>query len=216
MIKKIFILLGLPGSGKGTQGKILAEYLNIPHISTGDIFRNAASKNTSDSKLLNEYMQQGKLIPTQLVNKTVLKFILTDECSKGCVLDGYPRNLEQAEYLIKHIDADIISIFFNIDEDTVKKRILERYNCSSCGAIYNKYFNNPKVENICDNCGNSNFTSRQDDDEGIILSRIEEYKNETLPLITKYYKDNNKFYTIDANRSKEEVTASMLEVAKKV
>ena len=111
MIKKVILLIGPPGSGKGTQGKILAEKLMLPHISTGDIFRKIATNNTDESRLLYEYMDSGKLVPSELVNKIVKTAILSDDYKKGCILDGYPRNLEQAEYLNKNVHAEISCIF---------------------------------------------------------------------------------------------------------
>ena len=215
MTRKIFILLGFPGSGKGTQGMILSDTLKIPHISTGEIFRKMALGNSEEAKLLNDYMQQGKLIPGELVNTIVLKFISSDECKKGCILDGYPRNIKQAEYLIKHIDSKIIVFFFNIKDDLVIKRIVGRYNCVSCRALYNRYFSNPRVEGVCDQCGSTHFVSRQDDDNETVVLRIAEYRNETLPLI-EYYKDKGNFYSIDANMNKEQITEEMLSIAKKV
>jgi len=215
MIKKIIILLGLPGSGKGTQGRILSNELMIPHISTGEIFRRMAKTDSEESKLLNEYMQSGKLVPSDLVNKIVRKFILSDECKDGCILDGYPRNLKQAEYFIENIDTKISAIFFDVEDKIAVKRILGRYSCSGCGLIYNKYFDSPKNEGICDACGSKEFTSRLDDDEKTILSRIEEYKKETLPLI-EYYKKKGRFFTINAGGTKEEVIKEMSLVIKRV
>ena len=215
MTGKIFILLGFPGSGKGTQGEILSDKLKIPHISTGEIFRKIASGNSEEAKLLNNYMQQGKLIPGELVNTIVLKFISSDECKNGCILDGYPRNIKQAEYLAEHTDSKVVVFFFDIEDDLVIKRIVGRYSCLSCGALYNRYFSNPKVEGVCDRCGSSDFVSRQDDDNETVVLRIAEYKNETLPLI-EYYKGKSNFYIIDANMSKEQITAEMLSIAKKV
>jgi adenylate kinase len=215
MIKKIIILLGLPGSGKGTQGAILANELKIPHISTGDIFRKMALKDSDESRMLNSYMKEGKLIPTKLVNDTVIKFMLTEECTRGCVLDGYPRTLSQAEHFIEHVDSDISVFFFDVDDETVVKRILGRYSCASCGTLYNKYFYNPKKEGVCDSCGSHDFISREDDDEETILRRVELYKEETLPLV-QYYKSKGSFFTIDAAADRAEVTKEMLRIAKSI
>jgi adenylate kinase len=215
MIKKIIILLGLPGSGKGTQGHLLSEDLSIPHISTGDIFRKMASTESEEAKMLNSYMEEGKLVPSSLVNKVVRKFILSDECRDGCILDGYPRNLEQAEYFIENIDSDIKVIFFDVKDEVVIKRILGRVNCSECGRLYNKYFDNPKVEGVCDSCGSHDFTERVDDDEKTILLRIAEYKKETMPLI-EYYKKKGHFFAVDASKSKEEISAKVASFVKRI
>lgn len=215
MKKKIVILLGLPGSGKGTQGKILSEELALPHISTGDIFRNMALGDSDDSKLLKKYMNDGKLVPNHLVNRNVRNFILSDKCKYGCILDGYPRTLDQAEYFLENVDADVSVIFFNVSDEIVKKRILGRITCSNCGAIYNKFFDKPKKDEICDRCGSQKFDLRSDDDEKTILSRIGEYRESTIPVINYYTKKSN-FFTVSADKTKEEVMQEVISIAKKI
>ena len=215
MTKRIIILLGLPGSGKGTQAAILSNELLLPHISTGDIFRKMISEGSEESKLLAEYMNEGKLVPVDLVNKIVKKFIRSDECKGGCILDGYPRTLSQAEYLIENINAEINVIFFKVEDNVVMKRVLGRMNCASCGRIYNKYFDNPKKEGICDECKSTEFLSRSDDDEVTVLSRIEEYRKETLPLV-EYYQHKGRFFTVNADGSKQDVIDEMAKIIKKI
>jgi adenylate kinase len=215
MIKKIILLMGLPGSGKGTQGKILAEKLMLPHVSTGDIFRKMTKTDTEESKLLSEYMISGKLVPSELVNKIVRKVLLSGEYKDGCILDGYPRNLKQAEYFIENIDTEISSVFFEVADETVVKRIMGRYSCQSCGAIYNNYFDTLKVTGVCDHCGSTELTSRSDDDEKTVLERIKEYKKETLPLV-EYYKRKGRFFTVNAGGTKEEVIKEISLIAKRI
>jgi adenylate kinase len=215
MIKKIILLMGLPGSGKGTQGKILSEKLMIPHLSTGDIFRKMTSADNEDSRLLSDYMISGKLVPSDLVNKIVRKVLLSGDYNDGCILDGYPRNLKQAEYFIENIDTQISSVFFEVGDEIVVKRIMGRYSCQSCGAIYNKYFDSLKIDGVCDNCGSTEFTSRSDDDEKTVLARIKEYKMETLPLV-EYYKRKRRFFTVNAGGTKEEVIKEISLIAKKI
>jgi adenylate kinase len=215
MIKKIIILLGPPGSGKGTQGAILSRELALPHISTGDIFRQMILKESEESKMLASYMSEGKLVPTDTVNQVVRKFILSDECKDGCIIDGYPRTLDQAEYFIENIDANINVIFFDIDDEIVIKRILGRFSCASCGRIYNEYFDKPAKEGVCDDCGSREFSARLDDDESTILSRIEEYKKETLPLI-EYYQHKSKFFKVNAGESKEQIVNELASIIKKI
>lgn len=215
MIPKIVILLGLPGSGKGTQAVVLAKELKIPHISTGDIFRSMAKTDSDESKLLAEYMQAGKLVPADLVNKIVREFMCLAEFRSGCVLDGYPRNLAQAEYLAKEVGGDISAVFFELENDIVVKRILGRYSCSSCGALYNKYYDQPKTEGVCDFCGSNKFIHRKDDEEETVLARIEEYKTETLPLV-EYYKSKGRFFIVNAGAHKEEVVKEISLIAKKI
>lgn len=214
MIKKIIVLLGLPGSGKGTQGAVLSSELRIPHISTGDIFRAMANQRTEESYKLSEYMHQGKLIPSELVNKVVKKFIFSDECKNGCILDGYPRNLEQAEYFIENISTDVTIIFFEITAETALKRILGRFACSDCNAVYNKFYNKPKNDK-CTVCGSAKFNFREDDDEITFRSRINEYIKETLPVVD-YYKKRSNFFTINAENEAESISEEVLAIAKMV
>lgn len=215
MIKRIIILMGLPGSGKGTQGSILSKDLSLPHISTGDIFRKMVQEDSSESKMLASYMNEGKLVPSELVNKIVSKYILSDECKNGCILDGYPRTLEQAEYFIEKIDADIITIFFNLDNDEAIKRILGRINCASCGRIYNEYFDKPSKAGVCDECGSHELLGRLDDDQDTILARLDEYRKETLPMV-EYYKKKGKLYIVNAGQSKQKVVAEVASIVKKI
>lgn len=215
MTRKILCLLGLPGSGKGTQGEVLSKLSGLPHISTGDIFRKMLSEKSEDSKMLQKYMQEGKLVPADLVNKIVKDFILSDSCSAGCILDGYPRNLDQAKYFAENIDGNINVIFLSVADDVVVKRILGRFSCESCGKLYNKYFDKPVKEGVCDKCGNTRFIERQDDKESTILSRVEEYKKETLPLV-EFYKDKGRFFTVDAGKLKEQVTNELASIVKKI
>ncbi len=211
----IIVLIGSPGSGKGTQGQLLARKLNLPHVSTGDIFRQMVKVNNKDGLLIKEYMAQGKLVPPKLVNNVVKEFLTQDIYKNGYVLDGYPRNLEQANFLRMFANQKIKVVFFDIDDQVIIKRILGRFNCENCGQIYNSYFIKPKVDNVCDVCGSDKFMHRQDDDEQTIKQRIEEYKIETYPLLN-YYRDNSEFYVVDANKDKEEVGLVLYKVLKMI
>ncbi|MBA2628917.1 MAG: adenylate kinase [Rickettsiaceae bacterium] len=215
MIKKVIILMGLPGSGKGTQGAILSKDLSLPHISTGDIFRKMVQEDSSESKMLASYMNEGKLIPSELVNKVVRKYIASDECKNGCILDGYPRTLEQAEYFIEKIEADISTIFFDLSNDEAIKRILGRISCVACGRIYNEYFDKPLKSGVCDECGSNDLLTRLDDDQDTIIARLDEYRKETLPMI-EYYKKKGKFYIVNAGQSKQKVVAEVASIVKKI
>lgn len=207
--------MGLPGSGKGTQGAILSKELLLPHISTGDILRTMVQEDFPEAKTLADCMNEGKLVPSNLVNKIVKKYILSDECKDGCILDGYPRTLEQAEYFIENIDADISTIFFDLDNDTAIKRILGRINCISCGRIYNEYFDKPLKYGICDECGSHELLARLDDDQDTIVARLDEYRKETLPMI-EYYKKKGKFYIVNAGQLKQRVSAEVAAIIKKI
>ncbi|MFU7501684.1 MAG: adenylate kinase family protein [Candidatus Tisiphia sp.] len=167
----IIVLIGSPGSGKGTQGCEL-----------------------------------------KLVNNVVKEFLTQDIYINSYVLDGYPRNLEQANFLRMFANQKIKVVFFDIDDQVIIKRILGRFNCENCGQIYNSYFIKPKVDNVC---GSDKFMHRQDDDEQTIKQRIEEYKIETYPLLN-YYRDNSEFYVVDANKDKEEGEPVLYKVLKMI
>lgn len=203
----IFALIGPPGSGKGTQGQFLSQKLLLPHLSTGDMLRKMVDSGAEEGKLANEYMNNGKLVPSELVNKIVKKCLSLAEYEKGCLLDGYPRNIEQAKFLEK-IRHDIKILYFAADDQIIIKRILGRYNCKNCGKIYNKYYFKPKQDGICDICGSSSFSYRNDDDEASVKRRLTEYKRETYPLVD-YYQKGGHLFKIDANKTTQEVEAEL-------
>jgi adenylate kinase len=215
--QRIIILLGLPGAGKGTQGRLLSEKLMIPHISTGDILRGIIEEGSKNSQMLSYYMNMGKLVPTDLVNMIIAQFISSDKCKNGCILDGYPRTLEQAQYFVEQINVVVKVVYFHLSDDVAIKRIRGRLICSSCGAIYNKYSDYCLINknNICDNCGLQKCEARSDDDESIIRNRITEYKNKTLPLVD-FYKKNSKIFTVDAERAQKKLTNEIIAVVNNI
>lgn len=198
--------MGSPGSGKGTQGKLLAEKLNLSHVSVGNIFREMVKSGSDEGNLVQDYMSKGKLVPSDLVNKVVQKFLSQNEYKAGCVLDGYPRNLEQAKFLDGFLNKEetVKVLFFDINDQIIMQRILGRFTCAGCGQIYNQFFVKPKIDNVCDVCGSDQFVHRKDDDEQTVKKRVEEYKAETYPLLD-YYKNNNQLHVIDASQSMEDI-----------
>jgi adenylate kinase len=211
----ILTLIGLPGSGKGTQGQMLAKKLGLPLISVGDMLRDVISKNGEEAELLNQYISQGKLVPSDLTNKIAQRVLLLDAQKNGCIFDGYPRNLVQAKYLESVANQKIITIFFDIQDEVVIKRILGRFSCTNCAQIYNRYYKKPIVEGVCDLCGSTQFTYRQDDNEEVIRKRIQEYNKETAPLIG-YYKNSEGFYSINAQQSEEEIACQLSALLKTI
>lgn len=211
----IIVLIGSPGSGKGTQGNILAKKLNIPFVSIGDMFRQMIANKDEIGLSVKSYMDRGELAPTELVNKIVQKFLSTDPNKNGCVLDGYPRNLEQVEFLNKIGFRNIKIIFFDIEDTLVLQRIAGRFSCTKCGQIYNSYSVKPRIENVCDICGAGSFTYRKDDDLEAVKHRLEVYNAETQPVIN-YYKTTGEFYHIDANRSMDQVEESIGKILKMI
>jgi len=193
---KHIILLGPPGAGKGTFSSQVKEVLpDIIHVSTGDIFRENLKNKTPLGLKAKSYMDEGKLVPDEITNDMVKKTL--DEISdKSWVLDGYPRNLNQAEFLSKITTIDSV-ILLSVDHKILIKRILGRYSCPNCGAIYNKFFMKPKKEGICDKCGERiEFKQRADDTEETLNNRLDVYEKNTKPLID-YYKDQGLVKEID-------------------
>ncbi len=201
------IFLGPPGAGKGTYAKRVVEKYNIPHISTGDIFREAIAKGTELGRKVQDIVNSGNLVPDELTNALVEERLKQDDCKKGFILDGYPRTLNQAQALnemLKKMGKELDgAIYFEVDEETVVQRISTRRVCSKCGKVYNVITLPSKVEGICDDCGGT-LIQRDDDKEDIVRSRYRVYIEKTSPLI-EYYKNRNKLFTLDGRKSVEEV-----------
>lgn len=194
----IIILLGAPGAGKGSQAELLVERYNIPHISTGDIFRDNFRNETPIGKLAKEYIDQGNLVPDSLTNDIVRERLMAKDVQKGFILDGYPRNIVQAEALDKllkrfgwKIDA-VINIA--TPQDMLVKRISGRRVCSNCGAVYHIENKKTKHEGICDICGNK-VIQRADDNEETVLIRLKIYEEQTKGLID-YYRNQGLLYDV--------------------
>ena len=210
-MKKELIFLGAPASGKGTQTKILAENLNIPHVDTGGMLRAAVAEGTELGKTAKQFMEEGKLVPAEIVIGIVRERLMKPDCDNGFILDGFPRNIEQAEALdkilvkINDIKSGKVSVI-NIDtaEDLLIDRIVNRRSCSNCGAIYNLKFFPPKNENVCDKCSGT-LVQRKDDTEETALNRLNTYKNETAPLID-FYSQKGILCNIDGNGTVDEIS----------
>lgn len=201
------ILLGLPGAGKGTQARTITKKLNIPHISTGDILRQASEDRTLLGLKAKEYMDKGHLVPDDLMIDLIKKRIKREDCKKGFLLDGFPRTMPQAEALEKISNIDKV-IKLRIENEVAIERLSGRRTCKRCGAIYHIIYLPPKREGICDRCGEE-LIIREDDKREAILKRLEVYKEETRPLI-KYYREKELLTIIDGGRSEEEVTRDLL------
>ncbi len=196
-----FIILGAPGSGKGTQSDYIKEKLGTCNISTGDLLRHEVSTGSDLGKSLALTMKEGRLVEDQIVLNLLEKSV--SQCKSGFILDGFPRNLAQAEHLEKlliKLNKKLNAvIYLDVPENILIERISSRYLCSKCGGSYNKLFKNPKVPGICDKCGGTKFKTRADDNPETVKSRLQQYKLQTMPLI-KFYKDKGLLHTIsDAN-----------------
>ena len=182
------VLFGPPGSGKGTQAKLLAEKYGVPHISTGDILRENINNETKLGLEAKTYMDTGELVPDDVLIGLIKDRLSESDCASGFLLDGYPRTLPQAEALSKILSelGKNLDVVLNIDvpDEELLKRLAGRRMCV-CGASYHILFNKPKQEGICDLCG-SKLYQRDDDKEEAILNRLDVYKNQTRPLIDHY------------------------------
>ena len=207
------ILLGAPGAGKGTQAKNLAEMFNIPHISTGDIFRNNMKNGTELGEKVKKFIDRGNLVPDDLTVNIVKDRLQQSDCKNGFILDGFPRTIPQAEQLDKVLAAmgmaidKVVDIYVS-DEDIIR-RMGGRRVCPKCGASYHIVYNPPKDGSICTVCG-SLVIQRADDSEETVKNRISVYHKQTEPLI-EYYKAQNKL--VIAN-GKEEINDTTAEVMK--
>ncbi|CCY08444.1 MAG: adenylate kinase [Coprobacillus sp.] len=193
------LIMGAPGAGKGTQAALIKEAYNIKHISTGDMFRKAISEKTPTGIEAKSYIDQGKLVPDSVTNKLVRERLSEKDCENGFLLDGYPRNLAQAEELDKilkdlGIKLDAV-INVSVDDNFLIERITGRRTCTKCGASYHVSFNKPKVEGICDECG-STLIQRPDDSEETIKNRLSVYYEKTKPVLD-YYEAQNIVKNVD-------------------
>lgn len=188
-----FVILGAPGSGKGTLAAELTKEYKIPHISTGDIFRANIKNKTALGNEAKIYIEQGKLVPDRITISMLNDRIKQDDCNSGFLLDGFPRNISQAEALSK-ILSEMNSaldgvILAEVSHETIKDRVSARRVCTACGASYNMKYKPPKVENVCDDCS-AKVIQRADDDPDTVQIRLNTYEEQTAPLIDFYDKQN--------------------------
>ncbi|MBQ0004397.1 MAG: adenylate kinase [Clostridiales bacterium] len=207
------VLLGPPGAGKGTQAVRIVEKYDIPHISTGDIFRANIKQGTELGKKAQEYMNAGQLVPDELVVDLVKDRLLQDDCKNGFLLDGFPRTIFQAEQLDKFLEEngqkmDIV-INFNVAKETLMARLTGRRVCKSCGASYHIINIPPKQEGICDTCGGA-LEQRKDDNAETAENRINVYDEQTAPLIG-YYKESGVLADFDGELPLDEIFNQIVE-----
>ncbi len=207
------IFLGAPGSGKGTQAAILAKELAIPAISTGEALRKEVEQKSQIGVIAKSYMESGKLVPDQVVVDIIKNRIATSDCKNGFILDGFPRNMDQAlvlENMLNSVNKKIKIVFnFEVSEDVLIKRIAGRFSCKNCGAVYNRYFKTPVVEGVCDSCQSNNFESRADDNAETVKNRLKVYHESTFELID-FYKKKNLLISVDALKSAPLVSEELI------
>ena len=208
------IMLGAPGAGKGTQAKMLADKYDIPHISTGDIFRANIKNGTELGTKAKEYMDKGLLVPDELTCDLVVDRIKQDDCAKGYILDGFPRTSPQAECLDNALNAmnDKIDYAVNVDvpDENIIKRMSGRRACVGCGATYHIVYNPTKEEGICDRCGKE-LILRDDDKPETVENRLNVYHEQTQPLID-YYNNKGVLQEVDGTKDMQEVFDAIVAV----
>jgi adenylate kinase len=206
--KIVVILFGPPGSGKGTQGKMIAEEIGIPHIATGDIMRQAISDGTELGLKVKEFVGKGLLVPDEIVIQVIEERLKKDDTKNGFILDGFPRTIPQAvalDELFQKINIQNYKvIWLDVPDEEIVKRISGRRTCKNCQAVYNIYFNPPKVNGICDVCGGELFI-REDDKEEKVKKRLEVFREQTLPLIDYYQKKGKKIIKVSGVGSVDEI-----------
>jgi adenylate kinase len=211
------VLLGPPGAGKGTQAKKIAEHYSLPHISTGDILRENISNNTSLGVRAKSYMAKGELVPDELLITIIRDRLSKPDCSKGFLLDGYPRTVPQADALqmILTESNKKLDVVLNIDVDDEEliKRLSGRRVCASCGMSYHMIFNPPKEDEICDKCKGKLY-QREDDKPEAIRNRLIVYKKQTQPLI-EYYTRKGLLRTVDGGKNIPEIFEDIKKILEK-
>ena len=208
------IMLGAPGAGKGTQAKMISEKYHLPHISTGDIFRANIRNGTELGKEAMGYMDKGLLVPDELTVRILLDRVAKEDCKNGYILDGFPRNIPQAEVLDKELtrlgDKIDIVIDMEVPDESIIKRMTGRRACTSCGATYHIVNVPPKKEGVCDKCGEE-LILRDDDREETVKKRLNIYHEQTQPLID-FYGKKGILKTVDGTREMHEVFGAIVEI----
>ncbi|MCL2165680.1 MAG: adenylate kinase [Clostridiales bacterium] len=207
------ILFGPPGAGKGTQALILAEKYGVPHISTGDMFRQAVKDHTTMGLEAREYMDKGALVPDTVTINIVHDRLILEDCVKGFVLDGFPRTTEQARALdriLAELNEPLDAVIqIDVDSEVLIQRLSSRWTCKNCGALYNVHFNRPKQNGVCDKCGGPLF-QRDDDKEETIRNRVKVYEQRTTPVI-EFYLSHQLLVPVNGDQEIEKVTETIAE-----
>jgi adenylate kinase len=199
--------MGAPGAGKGTQARLLQERLNLPQISTGDIFRALKDSQTSLAQEVRDIMAKGQLVPDELTIRLVRERTSEADCRNGYILDGFPRTPAQAaslEVLAKEQGKQIVPVLIDTARDLLERRMTGRRNCPVCNEIYNLYFKPPKFDNVCDNHPDAQLVHRADDNSETVRARLATYEEQTRPLV-EYYRVANLLRTVDGTGDAEDI-----------
>lgn len=213
---KIIVLMGAPGAGKGTQARLLHERLNLPQVSTGDMFRALKEAQTPLAAEVRALMAAGQLVPDDVTIRVVQERTGRDDCRDGYILDGFPRTPAQAamlETLAAKQGEKIQAIEIEVPRELLAKRMVGRRNCPICGEIYNIYFKPPKDDNVCDFHPETQLNHRADDNAGTVQARLATYEEQTRPLLD-YYKAANLLHVVDGTRKPEVIYADIVKIVK--
>jgi adenylate kinase len=206
------ILFGAQGSGKGTQARMLQEWLGVPQVATGDLFRTNMGQGTELGKLARSYMDRGELVPDSVTVAMVEDRLTQPDAAKGAIFDGFPRNLAQAEALdamLAKWDSGIkAAVYVQLDRDQLMKRITGRRTCKNCQAVYHVEFNPPKVDGVCDACGGEVVQRADDADEVAVARRLDIYFEQTTPVVD-YYRSKKLLKEVDGSLQIEGVQQAM-------
>jgi adenylate kinase len=210
-------MMGPPGAGKGTQAVELAQKIKLPHISTGDLFREHLSQKTALGQKAKAFIDKGELVPDDLVINMLFERIAKADCKEGFILDGFPRTIEQAKALESKMQGRfrVITLNLQIADHPLVQRITGRLMCKKCGAPYHKKFLPPKVANTCDLCKGPLY-QRADDTEAIVKERLSVYHKQTEPVISYFEKKPGSLYQINSDQEKEAVLKELLKTVEKI
>lgn len=202
------IIVAAPGAGKGTQAEIISKHFDIPTISTGAMLRHNIKEGTELGKIAQNYINDGKLVPDDIMIDIVRKRLTEDDCKNGFILDGFPRTLKQAEALDKS-DIDIDKVLtIEVEEEKIVERLSGRLECSVCGSSFHKAYRAPRVDGVCDNCGGS-LRTRKDDQPEVIRERLKTYHKQTAPL-KDFYEKKGILCVAEGKEEIEDTTAEVL------
>jgi adenylate kinase len=204
-----YLLLGPQGSGKGTQAEGLSRLLSVPHISSGDMFRDHVSRGTGLGKEVEELLKAGSLVPDEVTNAMVEERLARPDAMAGFVLDGYPRNLPQAQFL-SHLTSEVWAVYLTLSDDEAVRRIAGRRTCPVCGAIYHVEFKPPRVPDTCDADG-ARLVQRNDDTEPVVRARLATFHEQTKPLLD-FYRSLGKLVEVDGAPPIPKVTGALRQV----
>jgi len=207
------ILMGPPGAGKGTQAKILSQRLGIPHVASGDLFRDHLHRRTPLGQLARQYMDRGELVPDDVTIGMIRERLEQPDCRDGVILDGFPRTLAQARALdemLSEMGRSLVAVLYiRVREELLLRRLAGRWTCRTCGAVYHIEFNPPRIPGRCDLDGGTLY-QREDDTEEVQRRRIQVYQEQTAPLVS-FYRDRGLLVEVDGEQPIPEVTAALLQ-----